>query len=190
MTVPDSYYPSMVGDIPASDVDTEDSEIAAAVMGEAVSTIGNGKPASLKLILNFREDRAVWDGIPALGPIRCGNGPEILTTDDLRSAMQKHAAWRFLSHWGLVHDDVHGVWVERKRGPQLLGQEPPSLGLLLISQGVFQIVLAVSAPPDRLLKIVQVLPHDVDIGPIDDFLTRGDLTTLTANELHAGSDAP
>jgi hypothetical protein len=33
MTVPDSYYPSMVGDIPASEVDTEHSEIAAAVMG-------------------------------------------------------------------------------------------------------------------------------------------------------------
>jgi hypothetical protein len=56
-------------------------------MGEAVSTFGNGKPAALKLILNLRENRAVGDGIPALGPIRCGNGPEILTTDQLRSAM-------------------------------------------------------------------------------------------------------
>jgi len=82
-----------------------------------------------------------------------------------------------------------GVWVETQKGP--VATRPPApftwFGFL-ISQSVFQIVLAVSAPPNRLLKIVQVLPHDVDIGPIDDFLTRGDLTTVTANELHPGSD--
>ena len=83
------------------------------------------------------------------------------------------------------------VWVETQKGP--VATRPPApftwFGFL-ISQSVFQIVLAVGTPPNRLVKIVQVLPHDVDVRPIDDFLTRGDLTTLTANELHAGSDTP
>ncbi len=46
------------------------------------------------------------------------------------------------------------------------------------------IVLAALAPPDRLYWIVWMLPDDVDVSPVDDFLAGGHMTTITARKGH------
>ena len=58
----------------------------------------DGEPASLQLILYFREDGTVGNGIPAPCSGGCWHLPELLTTDEFRSAVQKHSMGRFLSH--------------------------------------------------------------------------------------------
>ena len=70
---------------------------------------------------------------------------------------------------------------------------PPALSswlLFLVSLLIFPIVLTVLAPPDTQVEIFQVLPDDVEVGPIDDFLTCGDLSAVTAVEAHVSSNTP
>ena len=66
---------------------------------------------------------------------------------------------------------------------------PPALHfvLFLVSQVIIHVVLAVSAPPDAPVEIIEILPDDVDIGPIDHFLSRGDLFAVTTDEFHGRS---
>jgi hypothetical protein len=73
------------------------------------------------------------------------------------------------------------------KGPEALLPPALHLVLFLVSKVIIHVVLAVSAPPDTPVEIIEILPDDVDIGPIDYFLTRGNLTTVTTDELHGRS---
>lgn len=68
----------------------------------------------------------------------------------------------------------------------------PLLGCFVFSVelGFLKVIHAIGASENTPVEIIEILPHDVDIGSIDDFLTRGDFTTVTTDELHAGSDTP
>jgi hypothetical protein len=73
------------------------------------------------------------------------------------------------------------------KGPEAL--LPPALHfvLFLVSKVIIHVVLAVSAPPDTPVEIIEILPDDVDIGPIDYFLSCSDLAAVTTDELHGRS---
>ena len=70
---------------------------------------------------------------------------------------------------------------------------PPALSSLLLflfSLLIFPIVLTAFTAPDTQVEIFEVLPDDVEVGPIDDFLTACSSSTVTAVEAHVGSNTP
>ena len=56
----------------------------------------------------------------------------------------------------------------------------PLLGCFVFSVelGFLKVIHAIGASENTPVEIVQVLPHDVDIGPIDHFLSCGCFTAV------------
>jgi len=84
------------------------------------------------------------------------------------------------------------VWVEEQKGPVAITATGPlhSVVLFLVSLVILEVVLAVSTPPKTPMKVVEILAYDVEVGPIDDFLSCGDFTAVRADKLHFRSNTP
>ena len=76
------------------------------------------------------------------------------------------------------------VWLISKRGRQPLQPQAPLLVLFLVSLVILVVVLAVSTPPKAPMEVVEISSDYVQVRSIDDFLTAGSASAVTAVETH------